>query len=179
MTFSAIAVLAAIGLIIGVISGLLGIGGGLLVIPALMFLLGFTQKQAIGTSMAMLLPPIGVFAFLAYWKAGQVNLPAAAVLAVMFAIGAWIGAQVGTKGYLHDSTLRVGFAILLLYVAANMLFRSEPRTRAAFETIGLIAIYAVVYAFVRLFRVRWDKKLDALKRYEVKTGQTQGPDYEI
>src|SRR5437764_11563390 len=89
--------LLGLGLVIGIISGMLGIGGGVLVIPALTFLFGFTQQMAVGTSVGMLLPPIGVFAFVRFYKSGQVDLPAAGLLALGFAAGAYVGAVLVTR----------------------------------------------------------------------------------
>src|SRR5690348_18362250 len=76
-----------VGLAVGSIAGMLGIGGGVLVIPALVFLFGFSQKVAVGTSLAMLLPPIGIFALMPYWRDGNVRLGPAMLLAAGFAAG--------------------------------------------------------------------------------------------
>src|SRR5580765_8167162 len=83
--------LAGVGLLIGVLSGLVGIGGGILVIPVLMIGFAFSQAEANGTSLAMLLPPIGIFAVLTYSRAGYVNWRFALVLAAGFAPGAYLG----------------------------------------------------------------------------------------
>src|SRR5437868_5790088 len=88
----------AIGLAIGIVSGMVGIGGGVLVIPVLMFGFGFSQARANGTSLAMLLPPIGIFAVLSYWRAGNIDWPFAAALAIGFAGGAFIGAKLVNNG---------------------------------------------------------------------------------
>ena len=80
MTATTVALVLLVALVIGTISGMVGIGGGVLVIPVLMFGFGFSQAKANGTSMAMLLPPIGVFAVLSYWRAGNIDFRFAAVL---------------------------------------------------------------------------------------------------
>src|SRR3954470_16498675 len=90
-----------VGLVIGVVGGMLGIGGGVLVIPALVFLFGFSQKMAVGTSLAMLLPPIGIFAILGYWP-DSVNVRAAALLAGGFAVGGWVGGRLVQSGYVPE-----------------------------------------------------------------------------
>src|SRR3954469_11846471 len=120
------------GLVVGTLAGMLGIGGGVLVIPALVFLFGFSQKTAIGTSLAMLLPPIGIFAILGYWP-DSVNVRAAALLAGGFAVGGWVGGRLVQSGYVPERALRVLFAFFLLYLAGNLLFRSERRVAAALK----------------------------------------------
>ena len=115
--------LAGVGLLIGVLSGLVGIGGGILVIPVLMIGFAFSQAEANGTSLAMLLPPIGIFAVLTYSRAGYVNWRFALVLAAGFAPGAYLGAWLVSKGRINPTALRILFALLLAYVAARLLFR--------------------------------------------------------
>src|SRR4051794_39256459 len=119
--------MVALGFAIGILGGMLGIGGGVLVIPALMFIFGMTHTMAVGTSLGMLLPPIGIAAFLTYHRAGQVDLTAAGLLAVGFTGGALVGSVLVTKHIIPASILRPLFAFFLLYVAGNMLFRSEGR----------------------------------------------------
>src|SRR5262245_42127184 len=97
--------LVFVGLAIGVISGMLGIGGGVLVIPTLVTLYGLTYVQAVGTSLGMLLPPIGIFAFLTYYRHGNVNLAAAGMLAIGFAFGAYFGGRLVTTGKIPEDTL--------------------------------------------------------------------------
>src|SRR4051794_20095814 len=87
------------GLAIGVVGGMLGIGGGVLVIPVLVFLFHFKHEVAVGTSLGMLLPPIGIFAFLTYYHGGLVDVKAAGALAVGFAIGAYFGGRLVTGGH--------------------------------------------------------------------------------
>jgi uncharacterized membrane protein YfcA len=91
MTAAAIAGGLLLGAIIGVISGMIGIGGGAFLIPALILFYGMSQKTAQGTSIATLLLPIGIFAFWTYYKAGHVDLKLAALIAVGFAVGGWFG----------------------------------------------------------------------------------------
>jgi hypothetical protein len=82
----------AIGAVIGVVSGMFGIGGGAFVIPALVYFCGFDQKMAAGTSLGMLLPPIGIAAFWQYYKADLVNVPAVLLLAAGFVAGSYLSA---------------------------------------------------------------------------------------
>ena len=82
----------AIGAVTGAVSGMLGIGGGVFVIPAMVYLFGFSQKMATGTSLGMLLPPIGILAFLQFYRAGQVSVPAMVLLVAGFLAGSWLSA---------------------------------------------------------------------------------------
>ena len=115
MSSLAIAGGLALGLVIGVISGMIGIGGGAFLIPALIFFYGMSQKTAQGTSVATLLLPIGMFAFWTYYKAGHVDLKLAFLIAVGFAVGGWFGAL--WAQHLSDIVLRRGFAVLLVVLA--------------------------------------------------------------
>jgi len=110
-----------LGVFIGVVSGLVGIGGGALLIPALVFMYGLTQHKAQGTSLAMLLLPTGIFAFWKYYKAGDVDLRLAILVAVGFALGGWIGGSWAV--HISDAALRRGFAVVLIVVAVRMLFK--------------------------------------------------------
>jgi len=107
-----------IGLVVGVISGMIGIGGGAFLIPALIFFYGMSQKTAQGTSIATLLLPIGIFAFWTYYKAGHVDLKLALLIAVGFAVGGWFGGL--WAQHLSDVLLRRGFAVLLVILAVKL-----------------------------------------------------------
>lgn len=171
--------LIVIGCGIGVLSGMLGIGGGVLVIPALVFFFGFTQKQAIGTSLGMLLPPIGIFAFLQYYRSGDVKLAAAVILGAAFMIGAWGGAMLATTGKVPERFLRIGFALFIIYVAGSMLFRSERRTWAALQTLILVAAFALTQLLLRMIGKRWDREFAADEEYQRRVRASFAPDYEI
>jgi uncharacterized protein len=112
--------LVLIGLVAGILGGLLGLGGGLIIIPALVFLMGFSQHQSIGTSLAVMLPPIGMFAAYNYYKAGYVNIKYALIIAVAFMAGSWLSSKFALS--LSESTLRKIFSVLLLLTAIKMFF---------------------------------------------------------
>src|SRR5437763_9440599 len=123
--------LLLLGNAIGIVSGMIGLGGGIMVIPALIYFYGFSQKQANGTSLAMLLPPIGIFAVITYQRAGNINWPFAMLIAAGFASGAYIGGVLVNTGKVPDVALRIIFSMLLLYVAGRLLFRLDGRAMAA------------------------------------------------
>ena len=111
--------LIIIGLLSGMLAGIFGVGGAILVIPALVFILGLSQHQAQGTSLAFMIPPIGILAAWNYWKEGYVNWKFALVLSLTFVIGAYLGSIFSLN--ISDRMLRRIFGVLLLFVAAKMI----------------------------------------------------------
>ena len=105
-------ILLIIGLAAGLVSGVLGIGGGIIIIPALVYILGFSQKEAQGTSLGLLLPPIGILAVLNYYKAGYVNLRAAGLMIITFIIGSYISSLFAVN--LPENIIKKIFAVFLL-----------------------------------------------------------------
>ena len=120
MSVSMLIIILVIGIITGVMAGMLGIGGAIIMIPALVYFLGFSQQMAQGTSLAVMLPPIGIIATYNYWKAGQVDLKVALILAVMFLVGSFFGSKLALT--VPQAVLKKIFGVLLLLVAARMLF---------------------------------------------------------
>lgn len=120
MDFNSIMLLILIGLVAGILGGILGLGGGIIMIPAMVFLLGFSQQQAIGTSLAVMLPPIGVFAAYNYYKAGQVNLKYALIIAAAFMLGSWLSSKFALT--IPENILKKLFSVLLIAVAIKMFF---------------------------------------------------------
>lgn len=131
--------LLATGVVVGALSGLLGIGGAILLVPTLMFGFGFAQARAQGTSVGALIPPIGIFAALAYYRNGLLDVRAAALIAAGFALGALLGAVL--VPHVPQIWLKRGFASLLLYVGAQMMF-ADPNRRAAGALPGALAVAA-------------------------------------
>ncbi|MFC6269020.1 sulfite exporter TauE/SafE family protein [Frigoriflavimonas asaccharolytica] len=109
-----------IGVIAGILSGLLGIGGAVLIIPALVLFLGFSQQTAQGTTLLMMVPPIGALAAFQYYKEGTVDFKIAGILAVGFLIGGYFGGKYAN--HIPQEILKKLFAILLLVIALKMLF---------------------------------------------------------
>lgn len=119
MATSMLLTLIVIGIITGVMAGMLGIGGAIIMIPALVFFMGFSQQMAQGTSLAVMLPPVGIIAAYNYYKAGQVNIKFAIILAVCFLVGSYFGSKLALN--LPEPVLKKIFGVLLLLVAAKML----------------------------------------------------------
>ena len=112
--------LVALGLLTGVLSGLIGVGGGIVLVPALVLLFGFDQHMAQGTTVALLVPPIGILAAYTYWKNGYVDVRAACWICAGFIFGSLFGAKIAVA--VPKETLRRGFGFLLLVVSARMIF---------------------------------------------------------
>jgi uncharacterized membrane protein YfcA len=115
-------VVGGIGLLAGVLSGLFGIGGGIVIVPLLVLVVGLTTTQAAGTSLAALLLPVGALGALEYWRGGYVDLGFAAVLAVGLLVGAYLGARLGIS--LPVEVVQRGFGVLLVIVGVRFIFFS-------------------------------------------------------
>ena len=109
-----------VGLVVGMVSGVVGIGGGILFVPALVWLLGMDQHKAQGTSLGALLAPVGILAFLEYYRRGNADVRVAALLAAGFLVGGYFGA-VGAQ-HIPEVWLRRIFAITLVVVGGRMWF---------------------------------------------------------
>ncbi len=120
MSVYAIFVLLIIGLVAGVFSGLMGIGGAIIIIPALIYFLGMDQYSAQGTSIAIMLPPIGFLAAYNYYKEGALNWKYAAIIAFAFFIGGYFGSKFAIQ--LPQEILRKVFAFVLIAIAIKMLW---------------------------------------------------------
>lgn len=132
------------GLVVGGVSGLLGIGGAIILVPALMIGFGFSQARAQGTSIGALIPPIGIFAALAYHRAGMLDVRAAALIALGFVFGALGGATL--VPHVPQVWLRRAFASLLVYVAAQLVF-ADPSKKMGAALPGAIAVAALWVAY--------------------------------
>jgi len=111
-----------LGILAGIMSGLFGIGGGLIIIPALIYLYGFSQHQAQGTTLAILIPPIGLLAAWVYYKQGYINIPIALFVCAGFFIGGFVGAKYAAS--LQDVVMRRIFGVFLLSVSLHMIFKA-------------------------------------------------------
>lgn len=119
MTLQMILILVTIGLLAGMLSGMVGVGGGIIVVPALVFFLGFTQKQAQGTSLALLSLPVVILAALNYYNQGLVEIRTVLVMAVAFLVGGFLGSKIALS--VPEESLKRFFAVVLFYTAFKML----------------------------------------------------------
>ncbi|MCS6884039.1 MAG: sulfite exporter TauE/SafE family protein [Acidobacteriota bacterium] len=114
-----------IGLSAGLLSGLFGIGGGLIIVPSLIYFVGFSQHKATGTSLAVLLPPVGIAAVLEYYRNGNVDLKAAMFIAVAVVAGSYLGAYLANK--ISGPYLRLLFGIFVLGMGLYLIYGALKR----------------------------------------------------
>ncbi len=119
MSIQTILLLTAIGLAAGMLSGMVGIGGGMVIVPALVFLLGLSQHQAQGTSLFILSLPVLLLAVFNYWKTGNVNWRFGLVIASTFIIGAFLGSKLTLR--LPEAWVKLIFGLLMAYVSIQLI----------------------------------------------------------
>jgi uncharacterized membrane protein YfcA len=120
MSTQTVILIIIVGLAAGILSGLIGVGGGIIIVPALVFLLSFGQHQAQGTSLGMLLLPSGIFAVINYYKQGYIDLKVVFILFVGFLIGGYLGSKISLS--LSEAAVKKIFAVVLVIIAGKMLF---------------------------------------------------------
>lgn len=122
MTFQTILILTLIGIFAGALSGFIGVGGGVIIVPALVYFMGVSQHMAQGTSLLLMLPPIGILAVMNYYKAGQIHWGYGIVIAVAFILGAYFGSKLSLR--LNANVVKLVFGIFMLYVSIRMIYTS-------------------------------------------------------
>jgi hypothetical protein len=120
MTLTVIIIVIIIGLVAGMLGGMVGIGGGLVIVPALMYFLAFSQHQAQGTSLGLLVLPVAILAVLNYYKSGYVDFRVVGLLAIGFVVGSYFGSKMALS--VPQLTLKRIFAIFMIVIALKMLF---------------------------------------------------------
>ncbi len=110
--------LLLLGMVAGYFSGLIGIGGGVIIVPALVLLFGFNEHTAQGTTLALLIPPIGILAVMSYYQKGYVDIKTAIIICIGFIIGGYIGGKMAVS--LSEAILRKVFGIVLIALGAKM-----------------------------------------------------------
>jgi hypothetical protein len=120
MTLQIVLSLILIGIIAGMLSGLVGVGGGVVMVPLLILFLGFSQHQAQGTSLAVLVVPVTAIAVFNYYKEGYINWKHAAIIAIFFVVGGYFGSKLAIN--LDQKMLKKIFAVILLLIGGKMLF---------------------------------------------------------
>ncbi|MBL8742938.1 MAG: sulfite exporter TauE/SafE family protein [Myxococcales bacterium] len=141
----------ATGLLIGAISGILGIGGAVILVPTLVLVFGYSQAKAQGTSLGALVPPIGIFAALQYYRQGLLDVRAAALIAGGFVFGALGGAAV--VSHIPQVWLKRAFATVLVYVAGQLVFADPNRKLGSvLPSVAAAASLWLIYGINRLLR---------------------------
>lgn len=120
MSLTTILVLLLIGVAAGFASGFVGVGGGIIIVPALVFFLGYNQHMAQGTSLALMLPPIGLLGFYNYYKSGNTNVTAALIIAAAFVAGAYYGSKISIG--MDQRIVKKIFGAVMMLAAAKLLF---------------------------------------------------------
>ena len=120
-----VAKLVIIGVVAGISSGFFGIGGGIVIVPALIYWVGYNQHRAVGTSLAVLLPPVGLAATLEYYRKGNVDIRAAMIIAVSMLLGGYVGAFVANK--LSGPHLRLLFGLFVLGLGVYLIYGAAKR----------------------------------------------------
>lgn len=120
MTTQIILIVILVGVAAGMLGGLVGVGGGLIIVPSLVYFLGMSQHSAQGTSLGLILLPVGILAVLNYYKQGQVDFRIVGLLAVGFLAGSYFGSKIALS--LPQETVKKIFAAFMMLVAIKMLF---------------------------------------------------------
>jgi uncharacterized protein len=127
-------ILILIGVASGMLSGFVGVGGGLIIVPALVLFLEFSQKMAQGTSLAILLLPVGILAVMEYYKHGYIDVKIALIISAGFVIGGFFGSRIALV--LPQDTIKKVFAVFMLIVAVKMLFFDKKSVEKDSPTIA-------------------------------------------
>ena len=159
-----------LGLAVGAVSGVLGIGGGLLMIPGLIYVFGYSQQKAQGTTLACMVPPIGLLAAIQYYRQGFVDPWAALWLAIGFAVGAFISA--GFIEHINAALLSQVFGMLLLFLGVRMILTSQRDVKVF---AGAVVAWAFAWTLFLLCR-RWSKRFAERPRLAVPAPKTAGGD---
>lgn len=125
MDIQTVLIIILVGVAAGMLSGLVGVGGGIIIVPALVYFISFSQKSAQGTSLAMIMLPVGIFGVLQYYKQGHVDFRIVGILAIGFLAGSFFGSRIALS--LPQETLKKYFAVLMIIIAVKMLFFDKPK----------------------------------------------------
>jgi len=123
MEISTIIILALVGLFAGIISGFVGVGGGVIIVPALMYFLGYNQLQGQGVSLMVLAMPVGIFAVINYYKAGNIQFLPAFIIAIGFVFGAYYGSKWALG--MDIKKVKIAFGILMLIMSIKLLLDAQ------------------------------------------------------
>jgi uncharacterized membrane protein YfcA len=125
MELSTIIILAVIGVIAGIVSGFVGVGGGVIIVPALVYFLGFNQLQGQGVSLMVLAMPVGIFAVINYYKAGNIQIAPALLIAMGFVVGAYFGSKWALG--IDMKKVKTIFGIFMLVMSIKMIWDGQKK----------------------------------------------------
>ena len=125
MDMQTILIIILVGVAAGMLGGLVGVGGGIIIVPALVYFIGFSQKTAQGTSLGLIMLPVGIFGVLQYYKQGHVDFRVVGILAAGFLAGSYFGSKIALS--LPQETVKRIFAILMILIAIKILFFDKPK----------------------------------------------------
>ena len=127
ITTTTVLILLAIGLFSGMLGGMVGIGGGIVIVPALIYFLGFSQLNAQGTSLALIMFPVGVLGVINYYKQGHIDFNIVFILAIGFVVGSFLGSKFAMN--IPQAFVKKSFAMLMIVIAMKMLFFDNKDSR--------------------------------------------------
>jgi uncharacterized membrane protein YfcA len=142
-------ILIAFGVVVGVFSGVMGLGGGSVMIPVMVLAFGMTQQQAHGTSLAVMIPPVALPAVIEYWRHGNVDIRVAAWMAGGVLLGTFFGALVANS--IPKESLKLVFGFLLIYVAGYTIFGKEHLTRSVTLAGVLVLVAALLFGATKYY----------------------------
>lgn len=125
MNMQLVLIVILIGIAAGMLSGMVGIGGGLIIVPALIYFLGMSQHTAQGTSLGLILLPVGILAVMAYYKQGHVDVKIVGLLAIGFLVGSYFGSKISLS--LPQETVKKFFAFVMILIAVKMIFFDKKK----------------------------------------------------
>ncbi len=136
MDMQTIIIIVLIGIAAGILGGLVGVGGGIIIVPALIYFVGFSQHAAQGTSLGLIMLPVGILGVLQYYKSGNVDFKVVGILAIGFLIGSFFGSKLALS--LPQETVKKIFAILMIIMAVKMLFLDKKKAVAEKEKVAVL-----------------------------------------
>ncbi len=125
MDIQTILIIILVGIAAGMLSGMVGVGGGIIIVPALVYFIGFSQKTAQGTSLGLILLPVGILGVLQYYKQGHVDYKVIGILAMGFLAGSYFGSRIALS--LSQETVKKIFALMMIVIALKMLFFDKTK----------------------------------------------------
>jgi len=128
MDIQTLIILLLLGIAAGMLSGLVGVGGGIIIVPALIFFMGFSQKMAQGTSLGILLLPVGILGVMQYYKQGYIDLKVVLVISAAFLFGSYFGSKIALR--LPQDTVKKIFAVFMMIIAVKLLFFDKPKNNS-------------------------------------------------